>query len=211
MDKAVYGKIEQYMLLRSDAFAHDSLHIYRVLKMALRIAENYAEVNLDVLTAACLLHDIGREAQFKDPSLCHAVEGGKMACDFLRGLGWSEADCLHVKDCITSHRFRNEFRPGTIEAKILFDSDKLDVTGALGIARSFIYMGQVGIPLYSVDEGKVLDGAGKDEPDSFFKEYHVKLKKLYDGFYTEEAKNIAQKRRVFLKNFYDELLEEVSL
>ena len=41
--------------------------------------------------------------------------------------------------------------------------------------------------------------------------YHVKLKKLYDGFYTEEAKNIAQKRRVFLKNFYDELLEEVSL
>ena len=211
MDKATYGKIERYMLSRSDAFAHDSLHIYRVLKMALKIAENYGEVNRDILIAACLLHDIGREAQFKDPSVCHAAEGGKMAYDFLLSLGWSGDDCRHVKDCITSHRFRTDAIPVTIEAKILFDSDKLDVTGALGIARSFIYMGQVGVPLYSVDENNaVLDGSGKDEPDSFFKEYHVKLKKLCDGFYTEEAKNIAEKRREFLKGFYDELLEEVS-
>ncbi|MBQ1954353.1 MAG: HD domain-containing protein [Clostridia bacterium] len=212
MDNATYDKIEQYMLKMSDAFAHDSLHIYRVLKQALKIAENHKEVNRDILIAACLLHDIGREAQFKDPNICHAVEGGKMAYEFLLSLGWSGKDCAHVKDCITSHRFRNDLLPETIEAKILFDSDKLDVTGALGIARSFIYMGQVGVPLYSVDENNaVLNGSGENEPDSFFKEYHIKLKKLYDGFYTEEARRIAQKRREFIKLFYDELLDEVSL
>lgn len=212
MDKATYDKIEQYMLKMSDAFAHDSLHIYRVLNQALKIAEKHENVDRDILIAACLLHDIGREAQFKDPKICHAVEGGKMAYEFLLSLGWREEDCRRVKDCITSHRFRNDLLPETIEAKILFDSDKLDVTGALGIARSFIYMGQVGVPLYSVDENNaVYDGTGENEPDSFFKEYHIKLKKLYDGFYTEEARRIAQKRREFIKLFYDELLDEVSL
>lgn len=212
MDKATYDKIEQYMLKMSDAFAHDSLHIYRVLKQALKIAENHKEVNRDILIAACLLHDIGREAQFKDPKICHAVEGGKMAYEFLLSLGWCEEDCRHVKACISSHRFRNDLVPETIEAKILSDSDKLDVTGALGIARSFVYMGQTGIPLYSVDENNaVYDGTGENEPDSFFRYYHVKLKKLYDNFYTKEANAIAEKRREFIKAFYDELLEEVSL
>ena len=211
MDKATYDRIEGYMLAMSDAYAHDSLHVYRVLNQALKIAENYAEVDRDILVAACLLHDIGREAQFKDPSLCHAEVGAVLAYDFLRELGWNERDCLHVKNCIRAHRFRNDSVPDTLEAKILFDSDKLDVTGALGIARSFIYMGQMGVPLYSVDENKaVFDGTGETEPDSFFKEYHIKLKKLYDGFYTEEAKRIAEKRRKFIKDFYDELLDEVS-
>jgi uncharacterized protein len=211
MDDGTYRAIEAHMLARMADSSHDAQHIYRVLRQAMGIAESYLEVNRDVLTAACLLHDIGRRAQFENPELCHAAEGAKMAYAFLRELGWEEADCAHVRDCVATHRFRSDAPPETIEAKILFDSDKIDVTGAIGVARSLTYVGQHYEPLYSVDAaGNVLDGCDPKEPASFFREYHYKLKKLYDRFYTEEASAIAAERKKIMKKFYKALLEEVG-
>jgi uncharacterized protein len=56
--------------------AHDTEHIYRVLYVALDIARYEENVDGDVLIAACLLHDIGREEQNADPAVCHAAAGG---------------------------------------------------------------------------------------------------------------------------------------
>ncbi len=47
------------MAAQSDS-AHDAPHIGRVLRTALDIAGHEAQVDEDILTAACLLHDIGR-------------------------------------------------------------------------------------------------------------------------------------------------------
>jgi uncharacterized domain HDIG len=212
MNKETYRKIENYMLEMMGDAAHDSLHIYRVLHQSLFIAKAYNEVNRDVLIASCLLHDIGRAAQFQNPKLCHAVEGGKMAYTFIKEMGWNEILCSHIQDCITTHRFRTDSHPTTIEAKILFDSDKLDATGALGIARSLIYKGQVGEPLYIVDENSnIQDGNDSSAPESFFKEYHFKLIKLYNRFYTKEANAIAQRRKKHTTYFFDGLMEEVDI
>ena len=134
MDKAVYDKIEKYMLGFMGDSAHDSLHIYRVLYCAFDIAKGYEGIDKDVLIASCLLHDIGRAAQFGNPELCHAAEGGKIAYGFMQNY-WDESRCAHIRDCVTTHRYRTSSPPKTIEAKILFDADKLDVTGALGIAE----------------------------------------------------------------------------
>jgi uncharacterized protein len=211
MTTQTYQTIERHMLDSMRDSAHDAQHIYRVLRQALRIAESYPEANRDELVAACLLHDIGRKLQYENPKLCHAAEGGKMAYAFLLGLGWEDALCTHVRDCVTTHRFRSENPPATIEAKILFDSDKLDATGAMGIARSLIYQGIVGEPLYTVDEaGNMQDGKDKDAPESFIKEYYFKLKKVYKRFYTPEATAIAEKRRKITKKFYEALVEEIT-
>ena len=61
MKKAIYKKIESYMLSCINDGAHDCQHMYRVLYHALDIASNY-DVDKDVLITACLLHDIGRDA-----------------------------------------------------------------------------------------------------------------------------------------------------
>ena len=53
--------------------AHDREHIYRVLYQAMELAKGEAGVDYEVLTAACLLHDIGRKEQYEDPSVCHAA------------------------------------------------------------------------------------------------------------------------------------------
>ena len=96
MDQKTYRTIEEYMLSFMKDAAHDPMHIYRVLYQALQIAKGYPEVNQDILIASCLLHDIGRMKQFQNSQLCHAEEGGKMAYEFMRSLGWNEKDCKHI-------------------------------------------------------------------------------------------------------------------
>lgn len=187
MKKEHLCEIKNYMESFVKDSAHNSEHIYRVLNHALILAENY-EVNMDILVAACLLHDIGRPAQFADPCLCHAKVGSEMAYQFLMKLGWLQEDCEHVKHCILAHRFTAGAQPETVEAKILFDADKLDVIGALGIARTLQYEGKMNVSL-----------------NEFFKEYDRKLIKLYDVFYTKEAKQIADTGKELLQRFYTEL------
>lgn len=232
MDKRTYSLIENYMLSCMEDSAHDKEHIYRVLYNALEIARSVSgsgyrpeqadgkesgeeekalsPVNYDILIAACLLHDIGRGEQYKDPSVCHAMVGGEKAYRFLREQGFDEAYAEQVKRCIQTHRYRKGNTPQSMEAKILFDADKLDVAGALGIARTLMYKGIVGEPLYTVmPDGSVSNGTNDSGP-SFFQEYKYKLENIYDKFYTEKGGEIARKRRETAKRFYEGLFDEVS-
>jgi uncharacterized protein len=209
MDKQTFQQIETHMLSCMNDAAHDAEHVYRVLYNALDIAATEHNIDYEVLIAACLLHDIGRARQFENPKLCHAAEGGTMAYVYLLGIDFPVEKVEQVKQCIISHRYRSDAPPVTIEAKILFDADKVDVTGALGVARTLFYQGHVGTALYGVDsDGNVLDGTFDDTP-SFFREYNFKLKRIYDGCYTKRGNEIIQSRRQTMDAYYGKLLEEV--
>lgn len=205
-----YQRIEQYMLDCMEDSAHDQEHIYRVLYVALDIAEKEEHVDCDVLTAACLLHDIGRREQFENPQLCHAAVGAEKARAFLKRNGFASVFAESVASCIRTHRFRTENSPESLEGRILFDADKIDVCGALGIARTICYQGQTGQPLYVLREnGEISDGSGDTSP-SFFREYKYKLETLYTQFYTERGKEIALERQNAAATFYKNMLEEIT-
>lgn len=209
MDKATYFLIESHMLQCMKDSAHDREHVYRVLGNALVIAQG-EPVNYDILIAACLLHDIGRPDQIRDPSLCHAAVGSEKAYLYLKTIGFDDDFSGKVRDCIRTHRFRKSDPPQSLEAKILFDADKLDVVGAIGIARTLVYKGTVAEPLYTRNpDGTISDGTG-EQPQSFFREYKFKLEKLYDRFYTENGKELALQRRESAQAFYADLFREVS-
>lgn len=209
MDKESYALIENYMLSCMTDSAHDKEHIYRVLYMALEIARTEEDVDTDVLICACLLHDIGRKEQFENPKLCHAQEGAKKAYAFLMSHGYPEDFVEQVRHCIEAHRYRKKNLPESIEAKILFDADKIDVAGDIGIARALIYKGQVSEPLYTMGpDGRVSDGTGDVLP-SFFQEYKFKLENIYSRFFTKRGKEIAKKRQTNAITFYNDLLAEV--
>ena len=212
MTQAEYNEIENYMLQQMQDSAHDRHHIYRVLNAAVDIAKHIDIKDTDVLLAACLLHDIGREKQFADlENICHAKIGSEMAYDFLLSRRWAPQKALHVKECISAHRYRGDNKPQSIEAKILFDADKLDVTGAIGIARTLIYEGQIMEPLYIISEdGDIIVDGGGAEISSFFQEYNYKLKNVYDSFFTERAREIALKRQKTAVDFYNGLFDEIS-
>ena len=208
MDRTRYKLLETYMLQCMEDSAHDREHVYRVLYAALLIAGQEENVDMDVLICACLLHDIGRAEQFANPKLCHAEVGGEKAYRFLLENGFDERYADHVRDCIVSHRFRQNRQPQTIEAKILFDADKLDAAGAMGVARTLLYQGYVGEPLYHIsNDGRLLDGE-EDISHSFFHEYKFKLEKLYDRFYTNYGKELAAQREKSAIRFYHALLQE---
>ncbi|MCL2427532.1 MAG: HD domain-containing protein [Oscillospiraceae bacterium] len=211
MTKKEYQKIEDFMLSQINDTSHDEHHVYRVLNSALDIANYADEKDIDVLIAACLLHDIGRDEQFANPELCHAQVGSEKAYEFLLSQDWSAQKALHVKECISTHRFRSDNPPKSIEAKIVFDADKLDVCGAIGIARTLAYEGQVGGVLYTLDKsGNIITSVGDEETTSFFQEYNYKLKNVYDSFFTERGKEIALERQKTAIDFYNGLFNEIT-
>lgn len=209
MNRSTFALIESYMHACMKDSAHDREHVYRVLNNAMAIAGDEPDINWDVLIAYALLHDISRPEQLADPRIDHASHGADKAYAFLMDKGFDQAFCSHVRSCIRTHRFRKTEPPSTLEAKILFDADKLDVAGAIGIARTLEYNGETGRPIYTRDEnGVISDGTG-DRADSFFKEYKFKLEGIYDHFLTRHGTVLARQRQKAAQDFYAALLAEV--
>lgn len=211
METKEYAALAAYMHTCMTDSAHDREHVYRVLHMAHILADHVTQtVDRDILTAACLLHDVGREEQFKDPSVCHAEAGAIKAFRLLLDRGWPEDRAAWVRDCILTHRYRTGRHPATLEAKLLFDADKLDVTGAIGIARTLYYGGHTGRGLYTRDEkGMVLDGT-EDGPNTFLQEYRHKLEHIEDKLYSPYARIIAARRQAAARAYCKSLLEEIN-
>lgn len=212
MTNEQYKLLEKYMLDNVSEHAHDSLHIYRVLNNALKIAKKEKNVDYDILVTSCLLHDIARKKEILNHNICHAIEGGNMAYQFLIENGYDNIFSERVKKCIQTHRFRSNNPPQSIEAKILFDADKLDVVGAIGIARTLIYNGALNEPLYYLDSEQKIDyRANLEAKNSFLKEYNYKLIKLYDKFLTKEGKRLSRHLKKVSKNFYNELINQIEI
>lgn len=210
MDRQTFSLLENHMLSCMEDSAHDREHIYRVLYNALDIAQTEEQVDYDVLICSCLLHDIGRKEQFEDPGLCHAKVGGDKAYQFLINNHFTDDFAEKVRSCIYTHRYRKDHLPQSIEAKILFDADKLDVAGAIGIARTLIYKGQVSEPLYTrLENGNISDGTNDISP-SFFQEYKYKLEDLYSHFFTKRGLEIALQKQDIARVFYNKLFQEVD-
>lgn len=203
MDKNTFEKIEQYML-KNCSEAHDRDHIYRVLYNALDISDHENNVDIDVLITACMLHDIGRSAEIKNKNIDHAEYGSKTAYDWMIQNGFENEFSMKVRECILCHRFRGSNIPKTIEAKILYDSDKLDATGLMGVARTLIYKGAINEPVYTVKNNVVQDGTDRKN-ESFFTEYIYKLSKIYNKMTTVWGKELALKRKSEAENFYNKL------
>jgi uncharacterized protein len=194
--EAKYQKIEKTVVRGLSCSAHAMEHVMRVYNLCLHLAKHELNVDLDVLKTAALLHDIARVKEFNDKtgSIDHSALGAEMDEKILRILGYSEK-IAHVKHCIAAHRFRDKVKPQTKEAKILFDADKLDVLGAIGVARSFMIAGQYCQKIYSdisIQEylednfvGEKTDGRVRDiSKRTTDLEFELKFKHVPERLYT---------------------------
>ena len=211
MERKRYALLDAYMrkCMRDADGAHDHEHVYRVLGVALDIAATEPEANADVVIAACLLHDIARRDQLRDKRVCHAERGAEKAEKFLKKNGFGEEFAQRVAECVRTHRFRRGGAPQSIEAKILFDADKIDVCGATGIARTLLYQGHHGGALYAQSaDGSLSDGTG-EKGETFFGEYKRKLENIGERLFTARARELAAQRRSAALAFYQSMLAEV--
>jgi len=186
---------------------HDFSHAERVCKLAVRIAQELGEpVDFDALRAAALLHDVARA--YEDEGLVedHAKEGARIAREILKRVGFPEEKIERVTYCIEVHRFREGVVPTALEARILQDADRLDMLGAVGIARVFARAGWSNTPLYDpgVPPKPRYDGRSATAVNHFYE----KLLKVKDTLHTEPARRIAEERYRFMVQFLERFLKE---
>jgi uncharacterized protein len=193
---------------------HDWTHVERVRALALHIGKK-EQADLFVLELAAFLHDIGRKEEMKCKGrLCHAEEGAKIARKILEKYGMEESQIENIIHCIETHRWRKNNQPETLEAKIIFDADKLDSIGAIGIARDFLFAGGAGSNCLYTGNEKKLAKLNKDHSytneDSALLEYEIKLKYVKNKIATKEGKRIAQERHLYMKEFFARFEQEIK-
>ncbi|UCF59294.1 MAG: HD domain-containing protein [Candidatus Bathyarchaeota archaeon] len=184
---------------------HDKFHTERVYNLAMRIAK-IEKADLDVVMAAALLHDIARAMEDEGKIADHAMEGAKMAKKILEEVGFPKGKIPKVIYCIKVHRFRKGVEAKSPEARILQDADRLDIIGAIGIARVFTRGGWGNKPIHdpAIPPKEEYDGKSLTSVNHM----HEKILKVKDTINTDTAKRIAEQRYKFTKQFLERLMNE---
>ncbi len=175
----------------NETTGHDFHHAIRVYNMAVYLSIGY-DVDEEVVSLAALLHDLD------DPKV--ADENSKLTLEFLNENVDGQVK-NQVMDIITNMSF-SSYKKGkvmtSLEGKIVQDADRLDALGAVGIARCFAYSGKTNRMIYdySIDD------------DSAIAHFYQKLFTLDSLMNTVEARNIAEKRIDFMKNYLREFFKE---
>ena len=197
--------------LKSAEGGHDWFHIERVLNNASLIAAS-ENCNLLVVKLGALLHDIA-DSKFHngDESV-----GPKVAREFLEKQNVDQNTIGHVVSIIENISFKGGNFQKTfhsIELEIVQDADRLDAIGAVGIARAFNYGGFKNRSLYDPEiapQLKMTKEQYKNSPSPTINHFYEKLLLLKDLMNTRTAKQIAQKRHDFMREFLDQFYAEWS-
>jgi uncharacterized protein len=188
--------------------SHGFDHTARVYSLALKLSKGQ-KVDMDIIKASALLHDIFRLKEDKNEVVCHAEHGSKEAGKILEETSFSKDKIEKVCYAISVHRHSKGLKAETKEAEILQDADRLDALGAITIARMFSTGGKFDIPLYAphipIDDK---DRKGYETPSTFHG-FHGKILKLKpETFNTERARKIAKKRYAFVEKFLKQFKAE---
>jgi uncharacterized protein len=206
----VISVAEARRLYDSEDAVHDFDHVLRVLKLAERIAQA-EDANLRILRAAVLLHDVDRR-HAEAAGIDHAVVAARRAREVLAGQPSPSIE--RVAQTIAAHRFRTDPKPSTLEAQILYDADKLDAIGAIGVARAFAYGGahsqRLWAPIESVDLERWQAEGDDTDVHTPVHEFVVKLSRIRDHLYTPTGRAIAEGRHRYMATFFERLEQEVS-
>ena len=115
-------------------------HCKVVFERSKDITKHYDDVDLDLIKAGCMLHDVGR-------TITNGIEHAYLGADLLRDLNIDERICLiterHIGAGITSNEAKvlglpnRNYIPQTLEEKIVAHSDNL-VHGVTKVDLDFV-------------------------------------------------------------------------
>jgi uncharacterized protein len=208
MDDKFFDDLREKILPHfEETGAHDFGHTNRVYKLSLRISKG-EKVDMDIVRAAALLHDIARHKQDCGEVNCHAEEGAKMAERILKETDFPKDKIEAVVYAISIHRHSSEVKSKTREADILQDADRLDALGAIIIGRMFAVGGKVGIPFHDPKISLGREGKG-GYSKTVINGFYDKLAKIKPNtFKTKKAREIAEGRYDYVMDFAERFKKE---
>ena len=204
----VFCKFVKIEMQDADA-GHDLAHVRRVVNAAERIGEAESAVANVVLPAAWL-HDcvvVPKDSPKRSQASRMAADH---ATNFLISIGYENAYIEAIEHAIISHSFSAKVSPGTLEARVVQDADRLEAIGAIGLARCLMTGGSMGTQFVHADEPFPVKRAADDAVSSI-DHLFVKLLRLPQIMQTSTGKSMAGKRVAFLELFLRELADELNI
>ncbi len=172
---------------------HDILeHSEFVRDIALKMGENLG-ADIDILRASALLHDIGITVEESEP---HALKSAKIAKEILGKTDFPKEKMEDVLYAISVHSDLTEKPIDTLEARILWDADKIAHLGAIGLVRFLMRI--------------AMKGGNTKKVLKFFQENLKTAHLLKAKMKTELGKKIAEQRYEFAEDFVEELEKEIG-
>jgi len=213
MDKnLVIKKTAAHMkeLLSGEGSGHDWWHTYRVWNLAKKIGRKEAG-DLFTIQLAALLHDI---ADWKLHGGDETV-GPNAARDWLSRLNIDRKSIDEVCEIIATTAFKGarvKTPPmRTLEGKVVQDADRLDAIGAIGIARTFTFMGHKGRPIYEPALKPVLHKSARQyvkADGTTINHFYEKLLLLKGMMNTRTGRKIAKERHEYMEQFLHRFFRE---
>jgi uncharacterized protein len=196
--------------MEGEASGHDWWHVYRVWQTAKHIVASEPEANPFVVELGALLHDI-LDWKFADGDL---EAGPRKARAWLAPLGVAEDDIRVIEDILRDTPYKGAgvaLDLKTIEAKIVFDADKLDAVGAIGIARAFAYGGNKNREMYDPRVKPTLHDTFQEYKNSqshTINHFYEKLLLLKDMMQTKTGTQLAQARHDYMESYLEQFFAE---
>ncbi|KOX91804.1 metal-dependent phosphohydrolase [Haloarcula rubripromontorii] len=195
--------------------AHDQFHAKRVRDIALRLAGDCdGSVDRDVLAASAWLHDIGRPRERAGAIDDHDEWATAEAAQLLTAEGVESDRISRLKHCIRAHSIRaSSPEPETLEAKLLFDADKLDAAGARGLIRLACIVGErsgrTDEKYAVIDDASATDLETSDYPDiGLLRNW---AQERVDMLYTHPGRRLGRRRREFMDEFFTQFAGEIGV
>ncbi len=189
--------------------SHDLTHILRVWHSAEAIARSEPACDVELLSAAVILHDcvaVEKDSPLRSQASRLAAQRARI---IVADLGWSTSRIASLVHAIEAHSFSSGLVPNTLEAQILQDADRLDAIGAIGIARCFYVAGRMGSALYDPDD---FDASSRSIDDRRYAIDHFKAKlfPVAEGFRTTTGRAMAAERAALMRRFVDAFRHECN-
>ncbi|HAM97003.1 MAG TPA: phosphohydrolase [Marinilabiliales bacterium] len=188
---------------------HDWWHVHRVYQLSKEIAAVEGG-NLFVIELGALLHDVA-DSKFHQGD---ETKGPAMARDFLSSLSIGNSIISQVIFIIENISYKGGYSSllqKPLELQIVQDADRLDATGAIGIARTFNYGGYKNREMYNPSIPPDLNltrEAYKNSKAPTIDHFYEKLLKLKDLMNTQEGKRRAQQRHEFMELYLEQFYKE---
>lgn len=207
-DEQIIEKTRQHLeeMFSSESSGHDYWHMYRVWQVAKHIAANEPSADMFIVELGALMHDIA-DWKFHEGD---EEAGPREARAWLTHLGVEEVIIQRVQQIIRTISFKGagvETKLDSIETMIVYDADKLDAIGAIGIGRTFAYGGANGRPMHDPRHQNELHQsfeAYKESHAPTIAHFYEKLLLLKDRMFTKTGKQMAAHRHNVLEAFLEE-------
>jgi uncharacterized protein len=195
MEDKFFDKLkEQVKATLGNKGSHDFTHTERVYNYSILISKGL-NVNLDVVKASALLHDIARPAEDKGKVKDHAAQGAIDARKFLEKTSFPKEKIEIVCKCILLHNKKEDLQ-SIKEVRVLKEADGLETMGAIGIARAFSFLGDK-YDWSNTSPNNPINGLSKN----------LNL----DYFTIPAAKELAKEKLKITKDFCDSFIKEYKM